>query len=540
MSEPRSRLLSICEWVTAGLITIAASCLHLVRLRSAGPLWRDELAVLNLARMSWHEIFSYFPHEGFPPPFLALVRGYAGLTGASDTALRVLGLCVGIACLGIVWLNAALTTRRAPLLALALFGFSPVFFVWGDSIRGYGLGSALILLTFALFARAVVNPSLGVFIAALTSAVLSVQCLLSNAVLLFALGASALVVLIFQRRTRHARILFGIGCVAALSITPYIGSYRNGREWDVLFRTRLGFAWVWGRLCAALDKPLAGMLWVWWILFLSASIGVVWLLQPGSARKSRATPLAVFALLSCALGVICSFIFLEALGYPTQDWYYLSLIAVLVLGLETAAGVLAERLGWVAVVRLALAAGVTVALAAPAFTEAQKRMTNVDLVARELKRRAAAEDFILVAPWYLGVSFRSYFRMETAWETLPPMRDLRIHRYDLLKEQMTLPDPLEPLRRRIADTLRSGHRLWIVGDLTYSRPGERPPFRAPAPHDRVGWRESAYVAAWSRQMGYFVQTHALRRRMVEVTAPTPINGFENARLSAVEGWEPEN
>ena len=36
MSESRSRLLSTCEWVTAGLITAIALCLHLVRVRSAG------------------------------------------------------------------------------------------------------------------------------------------------------------------------------------------------------------------------------------------------------------------------------------------------------------------------------------------------------------------------------------------------------------------------------------------------------------------------------------------------------------------------
>jgi hypothetical protein len=489
--------------------------------------------------MNWHEIISYFPHEGFPPPFLALLREYARLLGTNSTALRVFGLCAGITCLGIVWLNAALTTRRAPLVALALFGFSPVFFIWGDSIRGYGLGAALIMLTFALFDRAIAKPSHGVFFAALASGVLSVQCLLANAVLLLALGASAVVVLIFQRRTRDALIVFGIGCVSALSITPYIGSYRNGREWDVVFRTRLSFAWLWGRLCAALDKPMAGMLWVWWILFLLLPIGVIWLLQHKSARRSRTTPLAVFGLLSCALALICYFIFLKALGYPTQDWYYLSLIAVLVLGLDITAGVLAERLDWVAALRLALAVGVTAVLAKPAFTEARTRMSNVDLVAAELKRRAAPEDFIVVAPWYLGISFRSHDPLGTAWETLPPMRDLRIHRYDLLKEQMTLPDPLEPLQRRIADTLRSGHRLWIVGGLTYSRPGESPPFRAPAPYDRVGWRESAYMAAWSRQMGYFVQTHGLRRRAVEVTAPTPINGFENVQLTAVEGWRGE-
>jgi hypothetical protein len=539
MSEPRSRFLSTCEWVTAGLITAIALCLHLVRVRFAGPLWRDEVAVLNLARMNWHEIVSYFPHEGFPPPFLALLREYAGFLGTSDIALRVFGLCAGTACLGMVWLNAALTTRRAPLLALALLGFNPVLFVWGDSIRGYGLGAALILLTFALFARAIVKPSHRVFWAALASAVLSVQCLLANAVLLLALGASALVVLISERRARHARIVVGIGCVTALSIIPYIGSYRNGREWDVVFRTRLSLALLWRRLCGALGNPIAGIRWVWWILLVLASIGMVWLLQHNSARKSKTTPLAGFAFLGCALALICYLTFLKSLGYPTQDWYYLSLIAVLVLGLDIVAGVLAERLDWVAVLRLALAVGVTAALAAPAFTEAQKRMSNLDLVASELERRAAPQDFIVVTPWYLGISFRSHSPMGMAWETLPPMRDLRLHRYDLLKEQMTLPDPLEPVRRRIAETLRSGHRLWIVGALTYPEPGRMPPFHAPAPHDRVGWSEFAYSTAWSMQLGHFVETHGLRSHRVEVAAPTPINVFENAQLTAVEGWRGE-
>jgi len=539
MSEPRSRFLSTCEWVTAGLITAIALCLHLVRVRSAGPLWRDEVAVLNLARMNWHEIVFYFPHEGFPPPFLALLREYAGFLGTSDTALRVFGLCAGIACLGMVWLNAALTTRRAPLLALALFGFSPVLFVWGDSIRGYGLGAALIMLTFALFARAIVKPSPGVFLAALVSAVLSVQCLLANAVLLFALGISAMVVLIFQGRIRHARIVLGIGFAAALSITPYIGSYRNGREWDVVFRTQLSLAWLWRKLCDALGKPAPGMLSVWWILLVLAPIGVIWLLRHNSAGKSKATPLTGFAFVSCALALVGYLVFLKALGYPTQDWYYLSLIAVLVLGLDIVAGVLAGRLVWVAVLRLALAVGVTAAVAAPAFNQAQKRMSNLDLVASELKRRAAPQDFILVAPWYLGISFRSHLPIGMAWETLPPMRDLRIHRYDLLKEQMTLPDPLEPLRRRIAHTLRSGHRLWIVGALTYPEPGRKPPFHAPAPHDRVGWSEFAYSTAWSMQLGLFVETHGLRSLRVELAVPTPINVFENAQLTAVEGWRGE-
>jgi len=539
MSKPRPGILSISEWVAAGLMTAIALCLHIARVHSAGPLWRDEIAVLNLARMNWHEIVTGFQHEGFPLLFPALLREYAGLLGTGNTALRVFGFGTGVLCLGIVWLNAACVTRRTPLIALALFAFNPVFFVWGDSIRGYGMGAALLLLTLALFARAIIEPGPGVFCAAMVSAVLSVQCLLANAVLLLAIGASAMAVQILQRQVRAALTTLGIGCGAALSISPYLESYRNAREWDVLFRSAVGLPWLWRRFCSALGDPSAGMLWVWLVLFAASAIGVLRLLQRNPTRAPGATPLAVFALLVCVLAPICYFVFLETLGYPTQDWYYLSLVAVLALALDIATGVLAGKFVGVAALRLALAVAVAGALVAPAFDRAQDRMSNMDLVAARLKQKAGPADFIVIAPWYLGISFRWHYRFDGGWQTLPPISDLRIHRYDLLKEQMTKADPLGGLRKRVADTLRSGHRLWVVGSLTYPRNGETPPSRAPAPHDRVGWRESAYLTAWSMQMGQFVQTHALRSRVIPIAAPTPVNAFENVRLTVVEGWRGE-
>jgi len=41
------------------------------------------------------------------------------------------------------------------------------------------------------------------------------------------------------------------------------------------------------------------------------------------------------------------------------------------------------------------------------------------------------------------------------------------------------------------------------------------------------------------QMGQFVQTHALRSRVIPIAAPTPVNAFENVRLTVVEGWRGE-
>jgi hypothetical protein len=48
------------------------------------------------------------------------------------------------------------------------------------------------------------------------------------------------------------------------------------------------------------------------------------------------------------------------------------------------------------------------------------------------------------------------------------------------------------------------------------------------------------MTAWLMQMGDFVQIHALRANRIRVAAPTPVNGFENAQLIAVEGWREES
>jgi len=125
---------------------------NVARLRSAGPLWRDEIAVVNLATIEWHEVVRWFPHEGFPLLFLLLLRGYAAALGTGDAALRLFGFGVGVLLLGAIWFQALATQRRVPLIALALLGFHPVLFLWGDSVRGYGIGAALILITFALLA----------------------------------------------------------------------------------------------------------------------------------------------------------------------------------------------------------------------------------------------------------------------------------------------------------------------------------------------------------------------------------------------------
>src|ERR1700688_4736445 len=81
-------------------------------------------------------------------------RARARSRGGGARALRAFGLAVGLGIAGILWLNARTTARTVPLLSLALLGLDVPFLVFGESLRGYGMGSALILLTYGLLARA--------------------------------------------------------------------------------------------------------------------------------------------------------------------------------------------------------------------------------------------------------------------------------------------------------------------------------------------------------------------------------------------------
>lgn len=533
-SDQKRDTLLLCEWLVAGLITAIVLGLHALRIRHGGALWRDEVAALNLARMPWRDVLVYFPHEAFPLFFPALLRAYTSLSGTGVVALRLFGFCVGALSIIVIWWNARITSRQVPLIALALLGFNPIFFFWGDSIRGYGLGAALIILAFGLFARIIIKPSSGVFWAALLSAVLSVQCLLANAVLLFAMGTSATLALLFQRRTRHALIVLGIGCVAALSLLPYFASYQKAREWDMVLRNWLSFGWLWGRFCHALANPGPTMFWIWLTLLTMTVVGVDWLLRQRWDDHQKGKGVVVYASLTFLLSLVCYAIFLRVLGYPTQDWYYLALIAVLIVALEVLTAILAERLLWFRLIRLTTVLFAAVFLMRPVLADARARMTTMDLVAQELTKKAVPDDLIIILPWYLGISFRSHYHSHTPWSTLPPISDLRVHRYDLGKEQMSSADPLGPLLRKAADTLRSGHRLWVVSPVSFSVTTRAPHYLAPAPWDPVGWDEESYRNTWSDQLGYFIGIHALRYAVQEIPSG-PTNGYENPQLMEVEG-----
>lgn len=241
----------------------------------------------------------------------------------------------------------------------------------------------------------------------------------------------------------------------------------------------------------------------------------------------------MFALFSIPLVILAQWGFLEALGYAPKSWYFLPMLALVAMALDVRLS--GSALLWT--VRLGVAVLVVLALAIPALGLARVRMTNVDLVAERIAAEAAPGDLVVVAPWYYGVSYLRYDGGSTPWVTLPDLADHRIHRYDQVKARMAEREPLRDVLGAVERTLRSGHRVWVVGEVEIPPPGAPVPILPPAPAAGSGWQEQPYLQAWSLQLGAFLRDHATAGGRARLPSPGPVNGYERLELVVFSGWQ---
>jgi len=526
------------EWAVAIVLSIVAIVLHALRMSHAGALWRDEAGAVGLAMMpAARDILQEFPHESFPILFPFLLRAYTAIVGASDFELRILGMLVGMGIMGILWLNARVVGQGLPLISLVLLGFNTVFIQWGDSIRGYGMGSGLILITFLLLVRVVEQPNWARTAAALLAALASVHLLFQNSVLLFSICTAAATICLIRRRWRAASMVLGIGLVAALSMLPYLGPLTDAQQWTILLKYPTTLPFLWSQLADTLASPLPFMTWVWHLLVVLAVAGVIGLIWKNRTSELKEQPkdLLFICVLAMVLAIGAYSVLLEILSWFARPWHYLALIALVAVTLDCAIQFLAKS-AWMRIARLIVVIIIAGTLLLPAWQNVRVRQTNIDLVIQELERLASAEDFILVEPWVYGVTFNRYYRGTANWMTLPAIADHQVHRYDLVKAKMESSNPLDDILHNVVKTLQSGNRVWVVGNIYFPESEAAVPSLPPAPNSRWGWNLAPYEQVWTLQVNYFLLTHGMSSQFVRIPVDDPVSEFENSQLMVVQGW----
>ncbi len=524
-------------WLVALALTASAVLLHFFSRTQVGGLWRDEIAIVNIARMpSWLETFQRLPHDHCPIVFPAVVRIGTGLGWAqTDAGLRLLGLGIGLLLVVSCWLASRNMGRQPPLLFLSLVAVNPVVIRYGDSVRAYALGIVLIVLTMGLVWRHIERPSVSRGLLAGLGAVLSVQTLYQNAFFLLAIGIAGAVVCLRQRRRAQMVGVLAIGFIAAISLLPYVQPVLRAQDWWVVSKSGTSLAIAWHHL----SRLTGNFLSVWIIVVgLAAVFGLSRLLLGRRPDTDRDPPdLALFGGISLVLGAIGFGVFLKLTGLPTQLWYYIPGLCFAAVCCDAIASQ-AHPIARIGMLGLAIAA-LLVSVSPSAFAALRWRQTNGDLVAAQVAAGADADDLVIVHPWYFGLTYGYYYRGAAEWTTLPPLADYRFHRYDLLKEKLATTNAIAPVLARVETVLRSGHRVWLVGNISAPPAGAPIPRDPPvAPNGPLGWWDHPYTEARGHEAGYFLVQHITNATLVidPATNAVPINPNERITLVVASGW----
>ena len=523
-------------WIVALSLTGAAVLLHFFSLTQAGGLWRDEIAIANIATLpSWAETFRALPHDHCPIVFPAVVRVWTALGLAqTNTGMRILGLGLGLFLMASFWATSRMMGREPPLLFLSLVAVNPIVIRYGDSIRGYALGIAFIVLAMGLIWRFIEAPSARRGWLAGLGAVVSVQTLYQNAFFLLAICVAGAVVCLRQRRPAKALGVLGIGFVAALSLLPYVQPVLQSQSWWLVNQTGTGLTIAWHHLAR-----LTGMFLSVWIIIVvfAAAFGIGRAILGTRQEKVCDQPdLPLFGGVALVLGLIGFWVFLKLTGLPTQIWYYIPGLCFAMACCDAIASRVHPVVG-IGVLAIAVTALI---VSTSAYTALRWRQTNGDLLAAQVARNADANDLIVVHPWYFGLTYGYYYRGAAKWTTLPPIADYRFHRYDLIKEQLATTNAIAPVMAQVEAVLRSGHRIWIVGVLSAPPAGAPVPRDPPvAPHGPLGWSDDPYTEAWGNELGYFLVQHITNATLFvnPFTNAIPISPMERMTLVVASGWQ---
>jgi len=532
-------MMSRIEWGFAILATAAALRLHWCLFRSVKALWRDEAGIVNIAFLpSFGEVWNGLFHDHCPLLFPAILRLWSALTGGpTDLNLHLLGMGIGLLWLSMLWIATRRLANGLPLLSLGLVAVNLNAVSYGDSLRAYGLGSALVLVALVLMWDFVKTPApcwrRG--IAAALAAVLSVQTLYQNAFLVFAVCVAGIAVCLWDGRRKMAAGVLGIGVVAACSLLPYAGPIHRSQQWWAISQMEDTFPNFISQVfnATAADRHV-WFFCVWFVMVLLAV--VLGIFYVGRRRESGDAVAGqkgsvLFAGVALVAGLAGYGMFFGFSKMFPQVWYFLPVLSFVAVTCD----VILPRMHPAIRAAVMVVSLVSMVLAYPlSHAMAQQRRTNVDLAAGRLSREAVAGDLVIVCPWHYGITFGRYYQGAAPWITVPPVEDCRFHRYDVIISAIEDTNVLGPVFQRAGATLSSGHRVWIVGDL--EAPDVRSP--APAPPGFVairGQKEFSYYAYWSGQLGYFLGRNATNSTPIAVPTAS-CNPMETVGLSVVSGW----
>jgi hypothetical protein len=170
---------------------------------------------------------------------------------------------------------------------------------YAASLRAYGLGSAMIALCAAAGWHFVQHPGKRSWLIFAAAAVLSVQSLYQNSVLVAAVCAGAGAVALRRKQFKLTGFIFFAGLTAAISLLPYWHDFAGMPQGAAPLRVDFDRYTAFNNLDTLLAYPLPQFFWVWTSLagfvLLRAVIGFFSARQPMNAAWTAFTACSPFA-----------------------------------------------------------------------------------------------------------------------------------------------------------------------------------------------------------------------------------------------------
>jgi len=527
--------------ITAFLLTLLFALFLLQFALYAGALWRDEANTIAIASLpTLADLYKHLQFDSFPILWLLILRPLVTLGLATDEGLRTIGFLVGYTLIATLWLNTRLFRYRWPMISLTLLGLCPSVLIWGSSMRAYGFGMIAIMLMFPLIWNYVEKGTLKAWGAALFATLIGVHTIYYNSIVVFACIVGGSIVLLKQRDWTRAAFLSLIGFIAALTLLPYIPAFIGANDWNIVLRSPNYLpAEFWRKINETLAPAGTAVVWVWITLVIFAILSGIRLQFSTNTDFTDTERNQVLYALGTLLCMIPShYFFLHWLSYPTQPWYYLALLAVLAISMDTIYGVLSKQSLFQSL-RIGVALLLVCFTTKTVFYQVKVRMTNVDLLADTIQHSATNQDLIVINSWFYGMTFERYYHGTVQWDTIPPLPFHQFHRYDLIKKLMQSKNQkgiVVPILQNIESILKNGGKVYFVGPL-YLMDGIELPDMLPAPNSRRGWSDAPYYTVWSNRVSIFILHHAKNAQYLDTPTTQRINDYEHLPMIILDGWK---
>jgi len=341
-----------------------------------------------------------------------------------------------------------------------------------------------------------------------------VQTLYHNVVLVAAVCLGAWAICWRRNNGRVALEILLVAILSATSLLPYAQNLVATAGTSTAIRTGVELLRFFSSYRDTLGFPFTGYLYVWValavIVIVRAAAGF-WG-KPIEAADASEDDLSLFASITLVLVAIGFPIFFWRAQMPMQSWYLLPFLASVAVCFDAA---LPAFRGLFRPAFFGFVIATALVSLATTGRIVNRHFSDINLFAQELNATAGPQDYIIVSPWTCGITFNHYFTDTTPWDTLPPVSDHSVHRFDLFQSQTQNTNALAPVLQKISHTLQSGHHIWILKCR--------------------GASSDPYSRAWDSQTMHFIATHSSDLKEFQ-NPSTEIYITESATLLMASGW----